>query len=104
MMIQVWQVNSCVERDSRAMPGTRCWHITLTEINSRTKVQTYVEETYNNYSNWHEIIQKFPRGLLIENIKLVNPKTANADSEPAILFDVEAVELEQMLQHHWGTS
>lgn len=103
-MTQVWTVNSCVERESRTMPGTRCWHITLTDVKSKATVNTYVEETYKNYSNWHEIIETYPRGMLIEDVKLVNSRTANADSKPTILFDVARDELDEMLKHHWGTS
>lgn len=99
--MKYWVVNSCVQRDSKLMPGSTVWHIELVNIKTQEKRVTYVERRFKNYRHWKEIINLYPMGLVISNVKELNGKRINADSKPEILFAVPQEELADILAEFW---
>jgi hypothetical protein len=97
-----WVVNSCVEKPSKIMPNATVWHIEFVDIQTREHRVTYVEKRFKNYRNWLEIIDSYPLGLIVTNLKQLNGKRINADSKPEILFAVPQSELADIIAEYWN--
>lgn len=100
--MRYWLVNSCVQRDSKLMPGERVWHLEFVDLKTQERRVTYVERRFKNYNNWQSVISRYPRGLIVTNLEEINGKRINADSKPEIVFDVDASELADLLAEHWN--
>ena len=99
-----WFVESVVARDSRKIPNTTCWHITLKGVETPRVIQTWIESRFKNAANWREIIEFYPQGMIVSGVELYDTKRANADSKPQIVFRTDRQEMLKELDTKWKKS
>lgn len=97
-----WFVESVVAKDSRKIPNTTCWHITLKGVESPHVIQTWIESRFKNSVNWREIIEFYPQGMIVRDVELYDTKRANADSKPQIVFRTAREEMLAELEINWN--
>ena len=100
--MRYWVVNSCVEKQSKVMPNSHVWHIEFVDVKTQERRVTYVEQHFKNYSNWREVINNYPKGMIVTNLQEWNGKRINADSQPQIVFCVEQHLLADCLAEFWS--
>ena len=96
-----WFVESVVAKDSRKIPNTTCWHITLRSVERAHTMQTWVESRFQNFANWREIIELYPLGMIISEVELLDTKRADADSQPQIIFHMDRMTMVDQLEEKW---
>jgi hypothetical protein len=111
----VWLVTTSACKESKLHSDSYCYHIGLMNIKTHEEVITYVEESFDNFKNWIEILDVMDAsidgvyyGIIVSDIKFTkrtdrtDRKVVNADSLPFTESILERGAMADVIAEIWS--